>query len=98
MNNNLRWHVSDDCIYDVNGQLIIEASEHYMGDELRLIVSEHNMLIKAIELLKKFAFVDPDECLDDRCSMAQNVQDFLWDTYAEDWLEAEINKGIEDNE
>lgn len=37
-----KWNVSEQSIYDENGQLIIEASEWYMREDLQKICDEHN--------------------------------------------------------
>jgi hypothetical protein len=37
-----KWHVSEQAIYDENGNQIIEASEWYMREQLQKICDEHN--------------------------------------------------------
>ncbi len=37
-----KWNVSEQSIYDENSQLIIEASEWYMRENLQKICDEHN--------------------------------------------------------
>lgn len=37
-----KWNVDEKSIYDENGQLIIEASEWYMREDLQKLCNEHN--------------------------------------------------------
>jgi hypothetical protein len=39
-----KWTVSEQSIYDENGQQIIEASEWYTRKKLQMICDEHNEL------------------------------------------------------
>lgn len=38
----MKWHVSEACIYDENGEQIVDTSEWYMRSDLQLICNEHN--------------------------------------------------------
>jgi hypothetical protein len=42
----MRWHVSEQSIYDENGEQIIEASEWYMRADLQKICNEHNSYLE----------------------------------------------------
>jgi hypothetical protein len=44
-----RWYVSEQSIYDENGQQVIEASEWFMRGNLQTICDEHNKSNKPIE-------------------------------------------------
>lgn len=39
-----KWYVSEQSIFNENGQQIIEASEWYMHKDLQKICDEHNYL------------------------------------------------------
>lgn len=45
---------------------------------------------EAIELLKEFAFYDPDGTLKEHLEKAYRVQEFLKTTPAKDWVEAQL--------
>lgn len=53
---------------------------------------------KSIELLKEFAFVDPDESMTDRRQAASDVQEILRELGQGDWIDKQIEQNRKDFE
>ena len=53
---------------------------------------------KAIEMLKRFAFVDPDDSMADRRNNASDVQKLLIELGYGDWVDNQIDQNMKDFE
>ena len=81
------------------GKAIYEA---YDGSKLdkadQYIEHLENRLKECVELLKRFAFVDPDESMTDRLDATSDVQELLRKLEQGDWVDKQIEQNRRDFE